>query len=464
MVRNDLLIDAPMLGGAAVPAQLAQWRRAQARTDELFALLPDETFGARPIAERHRLIFYLGHLEAFDWNLLGRDTLALGVHDEELDPLFAFGIDPLDGDLPRDAVSDWPSLPATLAYVRTVRARLGRALEHALAAPRGELAWRLAAAIEHRWMHVETLTSMLHELPRSKRRNPLVDRDVAAPPLEPRSVIVPSGRVLLGSERGLASTRGVSGFGWDNEFDAHEVDVPELEIDAFPVTNAQFARFVDDGGYDARELWAEDDWAWKEARGIRHPHFWIERTESYARWWHRGFVMERPLPADWPVHVTYAEASAYATWRGARLPTEAEWQRVAWTKPWEHARVSALRAARGDGSSQPLAALAEGVHEGNFGLRRFDPTPVQAHAPNALGIHDLVGNGWEWTSSTFAPFPNFQAQSFYPGYSAPFFDGRRFVLKGAAARTASELVRPSFRNWFQPRFPYVQAKFRCVTS
>lgn len=449
MVRNNLLIESPALGGAAVPTLLARWRRAQGRTDELFALLPDETFGLRPIAERHRLIFYLGHLEAFDWNLLGRDTLALGVHDEELDPLFATGIDPLDGDLPRDAISDWPSLPATLAYVRTVRTRLARALEHALAASRGELAWRLEAAIEHRWMHVETLTGMLHELPRSKRRNPLVDRDVAAPPFEARSVLVPAGRARLGRSRGNAWGRSSGDFGWDNEFDAHEVDVPEIEIDAFPVTNGQFARFVDDGGYAARELWTDADWAWKESRGIRHPHFWIERTESYARWWHRGFVLERPLPADWPVHVTHAEASAYARWRGARLPTEAEWQRVAWGQPSETSRLP----SRGDGAV-----------DGNFGLRRFDPTPVQAHAPNALGVHDLVGNGWEWTSSSFAPFPGFEPQSFYPGYSAPFFDGRRFVLKGAGTRTASELVRPSFRNWFQPHFPQVQAKFRCVTS
>jgi len=81
---------------------------------------------------------------------------------------------------------------------------------------------------------------------------------------------------------------------------------------------------------------------------------------------------------------------------------------------------------------------------------------------SAFGIANLLGNGWEWTSTVFAPFPGFEPFPFYPGYSANFFDGKHYVAKGGSARTAARLLRRSFRNWFQAHYPYVYAGFRCV--
>ena len=102
---------------------------------------------------------------------------------------------------------------------------------------------------------------------------------------------------------------------------------------------------------------------------------------------------------------------------------------------------------------------------GNFDFTRWSPDPVGSHpdGASAWGVHELVGNGWEWTESLFAPLPGFDAYiPGYPGYSADFFDGKHYVLKGASWATASDLIRPSFRNWYQARYPYVFAKFRCV--
>jgi len=104
--------------------------------------------------------------------------------------------------------------------------------------------------------------------------------------------------------------------------------------------------------------------------------------------------------------------------------------------------------------------------QGNFDFQRWDPVPVNTYPDNHsdFGVVGQLGNGWEWTSTQFAPFPGFQAFDFYPGYSANFFDGKHYVIKGGSARTAACFLRRSFRNWFQPRYQYVYAGFRCVSN
>ena len=159
------------------------------------------------------------------------------------------------------------------------------------------------------------------------------------------------------------------------------------------------------------------------------------------------------LPLEWPVYVSHAEATAYANWLGRKLPTEAQFHRAAYGTP-EGTRER----------SYPWGEEAPGPSKGNFDFKSWDPLPVGAHPAGAsvFGVHDLVGNGWEWTRTEFAPFPGFTTMPFYPGYSANFFDGKHYVMKGGSPRTAACMLRRSFRNWFQPHYPYVYATFRCV--
>ena len=161
---------------------------------------------------------------------------------------------------------------------------------------------------------------------------------------------------------------------------------------------------------------------------------------------------EVPLPLDWPVAVSHAEASAYARWAGAKLPSEAEWHRAAYGT------------ADGPERDYPWGCNAPEGTRGNFDFARWDPTPVNAFpgGNSAFGASDLLGNGWEWTRTPFAPFEGFEAFSFYRGYSADFFDGQHYAMKGGSPRTAASMLRRSFRNWFQPRYPYVYSAFRCV--
>lgn len=208
--------------------------------------------------------------------------------------------------------------------------------------------------------------------------------------------------------------------------------MPAFRVDKYKVSNGQFLRFLTEGGYDDRGLWPDADWAWKSEHGIKHPAFWLNRG---GRWVYRSMFDELPLPLDWPVYVSHAEASAYARWAGKRLPTEAEWHRAA------------------EGPAQQHADPQRDI---------WDPSPVQVCGSSEFGVEGLFANGWEWTSTSFAPLPGFRAFPFYPGYSSDFFDGQHFVLKGGSERTAACMLRGSFRNWFQPHYQYVYAGFRCV--
>lgn len=370
-------------------------------TDELFQLVRADSLYERPIPERHRIVFYLGHLEAFDWNLLARHALGVPAFDSGFDRLFAFGIDPAAGDLPDDQPSDWPGIAEIEAYNRRTREQLDRILPDAPAP-------LLDAAIEHRLMHAETLAYIFHQLPYERkmaREEPLVPETGVA---RPRMIEIPAGDAELGLCPGV-------GFGWDNEYQAHRVPVPAFSIGKYKVTNGEYLEFV--------------------RAGSPPPFFWSQRG---GKWFYRGMLKEIPLPLDCPVYVTQRQAQEYASWRGMRLPTEAQFHRAAAGVP----------------------------HSSNVDFRYWDPIPITADdRPDLDGKPaQLTGNGWEWTSTVFGPFPGFQAFSFYSNYSEPFFDGQHFVLKGGSPRTAARLLRPSFRNWFRPAYPYIYATFRLVQS
>ncbi len=379
--------------------------RSREQTDELFRLVRPDSLYERPIPERHRIIFYVGHLEAFDWNLVGRYALDLRSFHPEFDRLFAFGIDPPPGQLPSDTPADWPSLAEVDRYNQRARDEIDAVLEHVP----DQL---LHVAIEHRLMHAETFAYILHNLDYARKVRPPSELSDGASAREPeaRMIEIPAGPARLGQAAGES-------FGWDNEFQAHTVDVPAFAISKYKVTNGQYLEFVQAGG--------------------ETPFFWTGRA---GRWFLRGMFAEVPLPLDAPVYVTHDQAEAYARWRGQSLPSEPQFHRAA----------------------------CSAIVSRNLDFRHWDAIPVTADDEQDDKVHErpaqMVGNGWEWTSTPFAPFPGFEPFPFYKNYSEPFFDGKHYVLKGAGPRTAACFLRPSFRNWFRPAYPYIDATFRLAES
>src|SRR6266436_10164070 len=245
---------------------------ARARTDEIFRVVREEAIYDRPIPERHRIIFYVGHIEAFDWNLLAQRAFGLRPIQRTFDQLFAFGIDPVEGGLPSDTPADWPERAEVERYNQRIREELDHAIEHALERPaegHPQLIPMLEVAIEHRLMHAETLAYMLHRLPSVRKVSGPERAAWKSLRVKPHLVEIPAGQATLG----LEPVEGEE-FGWDNEFGAHEVEVKEFAIDNHNVTNHEFLRFMQAGGYENRSLWSEEAWAWKAKEGVEHPMFW----------------------------------------------------------------------------------------------------------------------------------------------------------------------------------------------
>ena len=437
-----------VLTAAGREALVARFDRARGRTRRLFDLLAPGAYYSRPIALRNPIVFYEGHVSAFAVNTLLKRALGQPGVDADLERLFARGIDPDDvSNVGEEA--PWPSRDEVLAFVAEADRRLRAALlEGAIERPGVPLLDRAEAAftvVEHEEMHQETLHYIWHRLPLEQKRSPgleVLQREGAVPAF--RWIRVPAGRATLGADRSVVP------FGWDNEFGEHVVDVDAFEVAEHDVTNAEFLAFVEDRGYQRPELWTPEAWAWRQRDDVRHPLFW-ERSNGGWEW--RAMFERVPLPLSWPAYVTLAEAEAYARWHGERLMTEAEYHRAAFGTP------------TGDERQHPWGDAVPDESRGRFG-EHYDPVPVGSRPAgvSAWGVHDLTGNGWEWTSTPFRPFEGFQPMPSYPEYSADFFDDRHFVIKGASPATPADTIRRSFRNWFRPRYPYVYATFRCVRA
>jgi ergothioneine biosynthesis protein EgtB len=431
-------------------AALGRFAANRHRTRAMFDMLEPAMYYERPIPLRNPVVFYEGHVPAFSVNTLIKNALGRPGVDDHLERIFARGIDPAsEATAVARGNPAWPSRDAVREYVEAADA----AIESAIATAdlerdghpllnRGQALWTI---LEHEEMHQETLAYIWHQVPYAMKRKPegyltrtpaSAARDLGA------RVGIPAGPVTLGTDRDRAD------FAWDNELPVHTRHVEPFTIDVHNVTNGQFLEFVEAGGYRDPVWWRGEDWAWVRDEGVAHPFFW-QRAEGGWQW--RGMFERVPLPETWPVYVTWAEASAFARWRGRRLPTETEYHRAAFGAP--------------DGER----AYPWGEHAGtrlpaNLDVARWDPEPVGSRpdGASAFGVHDLVGNGWEWTGTTFGPFDGFVPLPSYPEYSADFFDDSHFVMKGASPVTPRTLVRRGFRNWFRPRYPYAYATFRCA--
>jgi gamma-glutamyl hercynylcysteine S-oxide synthase len=341
---------------------------------------------------------------------------------------------------------DRPQLPLlgpgeARAYLRTVRDQVLDLLDTVPLEGRPLLADGFAFGMiaQHEQQHDETMLAT-HQL---RAGAPLL----SAPP-PPRTsapvvgeAFVPAGPFVMGTS--------TDPWALDNERPAHRVDVAAYFIDRAPVTNAEFQAFIDAGGYDNPAWWSAAGWDHRQQAGLRAPMHWHD-DGTYTR-----FGRREPIVADEPVvHVCWHEAEAYAAWVGKRLPTEAEWEKAARFDP------DTGRSHRYPwGDADPTDELA------NLGQRHLAPAPTGAYPAGAspLGVHQLIGDVWEWTASDFRGYPGFVAFP-YREYSEVFFGTDYKVLRGGSFGTDRLACRGTFRNWDFPIRRQIFSGFRCARS
>lgn len=342
---------------------------------------------------------------------------------------------------------DLPDRSGTWDYMDEVLARqeemLGRGLDD-------RTRYFYDLAIRHEDMHVEALTYM-----RQTSSNAPPERlgwrlDDAVRPQAgslPGDVDVPGGRWRLGS-----TDR--EGFVFDNEKWAHETALTPFRIARSAVTNAQFADFVEAGGYAAREFWSDAGWAWRQQRKAERPVYWQPKRDGV--WTMRRYRAHEELAPHQPVvFVSWFEAEAWCRWAGRRLPSEAEWEAAAIGEAApDGARLSDARRRWpwGDAAPTPCRANLDFAFDGEIDVAAC------ADGDSAFGCRQMIGNVWEWTASDFLPFAGFAADP-YKDYSQPWF-GTRKVLRGGCWATSARIARPGYRNFFPPDRNDVFAGFR----
>ncbi|WP_054816298.1 ergothioneine biosynthesis protein EgtB [Nocardia arizonensis] len=411
--------------------------RARARTAALTDAVDDADLVAQHSRLMSPLVWDLAHIGNQEELWLVRDVGGREPVRADIDELY---------DAFKHARANRPALPLlnpTQArdYVGTVRDKVLDVLDHSplrgTALVEGGFAFGMIA--QHEQQHDETMLAT-HQL---RAGAPVL----SAPPA-PRAAAPVTGEVIVPAGE---FTMGTSDDPWalDNERPAHRVRLPAFAIDAAPVTNEQYAAFVADGGYSRQELWSERGWAHRCEAELVAPRFW-ERDPA-GNWWRRVFGVMTPLRPRQPVvHVCWFEAEAYANWTGKRLPTEAEWEKAARFDP---ATGSTRKYPWGD--AEPDAEIA------NLGQRHLEPAEVGAYPKGAspAGVHQLIGDVWEWTASGFEPYPGFRAFP-YAEYSDVFFGGDYRVLRGGSFGTDPVACRGTFRNWDHPIRRQIFAGFR----
>jgi iron(II)-dependent oxidoreductase len=425
-----------------VATQLAEWvRDARQRSFELVADLTDEQLMGPHLAIINPLRWEIGHVAWFQEKWVLRHAAKQKPIRDDGDALYdsaAVAHDTRWG-LPL------PSRHETLAYMREVRDRVVERIE------RPELSdediYFVRLSVFHEDMHTEAFTYTRQTLAYPAPRLSLPSEPAPTGGPLPGDVEIPGGTFLLG-------VAPEESFVFDNEKWAHAVEVKPFAIARAPVTQSEFAAFVDDGGYRRQEFWSEAGWQWREEVGAEHPVYW--QRQANGRWQRRHFDRWIPLEPHRPViHVNWYEAEAYCRWAGRRLPTEVEWEVAAAGEPEATGRGLSPRQRRFPWGDEPPTPERANLNWRAMGCLDVGALPA---GDSAFGCRQMIGNVWEWTSSDFLPYPGFVRDP-YKEYSEPWF-GDHKVLRGGCWTNRARLLRNTWRNFYQPHRRDVWAGFR----
>lgn len=414
---------------------------ARDRTLWLLDQVPEEFLKRRVHSFYSPIGWHFGHIGRTEEYWVMSAALGMPVLDEKLTFLFA--------DLPENPKDNRVNLPSReqiVEYLRDTRDAALGALdladldtdERLLADGYG---WEFA--LQHECQHQETIAEMLCLIHREIGPRLLEGAEIPTwrSGVSHETVQIQGGGFCMGSDDPLL---------YDNEQMSHMVRIDPFEVAKYPVTAYQWSEFIDDGGYKTESLWSEAGWEWRKQENATMPEYWVLDGGLRCTYGPQGI---RPIHPDEPAScLSWFEAEAYCRWAGKRLPTEPEWEYMASHSPEGRRRYPW-------GSKLPDASTAAN------GLREWSPGPVgqRPEGESALGVADLAGGVWEWTSSPFLPYPGFEAFP-YDGYSKDHMKGAHKVCRGGSWATAAPILRCTFRNWYVPTYRQGFLGMRCVEA
>lgn len=413
--------------------------------EKLYQLLNcDEAFYQRADPLRHPLIFYIGHTATFFINKL----ILAKLIDQRINPvfesIFAIGVDEMSWDDLNEQNYNWPSVSEIFDYRAKVKDVVLKLIEQTpLTLPIGweNPFWIILMGIEHERIHLETSSVLIRQLPLHLIKPLGFENICESKGQPPKNELIE----VEGASVKMGKAYGHRFYGWDNEYGNFSEEVAAFKASKYLISNAEFLEFIVAEGYEKQEYWDNEGWAWRTYQKAKHPRFWRADNNRYLL---RLVAHEIEMPWNWPVEINYLEAKAFANWqtsiKGAtyRLPTEAEWYRI---------------------------AEVSGINENNFhqtqaniNLEKWSsPGPVDHHQHGQF--FDVIGNVWQWTETPITGFPGFKVHPMYDDFSTPTFDGQHNMIKGGSwISTGNEdtwHARYAFRRHF-----YQHAGFRLVQS
>lgn len=415
--------------------------------DELLytQLKSDAIFYHRGDPLRHVLLFYLGHTAVFYINKM----MLAGLIKERINPdfesIFAIGVDEMSWDDLDEKNYNWPEVQVVREYrdkVKQVVLDFIDTTPLSLPIDWQNPFWIIMMGIEHERIHLETSSVLIRQLPLDEvvpdRFGEICQERGVAP--ENTMLQVSGSEVLMGKPENHPL------YGWDNEYGSYTEVVEDFRASQMLISNGEFLAFVEDKGYETQHYWTEEGWNWCTFKSAKMPLFWRNKSDGFYL---RLVAEEIPMPWNWPVEVNYLEAKAFCNWKSEktgkifRLPTEAEWYRLA-----DYVGLK----------DQPTWDAAPG----NINLEHYaSPCPVNKF--QFAEFYDVIGNVWQWTETPIHGFPGFKVHLMYDDFSTPTFDTKHNIIKGGSwistGNEATLHARYAFRRHF-----YQHAGFRLIES
>jgi 5-histidylcysteine sulfoxide synthase/putative 4-mercaptohistidine N1-methyltranferase len=442
------------LNGDDPEAKRAEIRRYFHETYDAYELLfetlaSEEAYYRRADLLRHPLIFYYGHTATFFVNklLLGK------FMDQRINPdfesTFAIGVDEMSWDDLNEQHYDWPAVKAVKKYRDQVRAAIDDLIDQtpvSLPVAWDSLYWIILMGTEHERIHLETSSVLIRQLP-TDLLNPnhqdwSISTETDTPAPQNELIPVSGGTVTQSKDRDDEL------YGWDSEYGHHVSEVSDFQASKHLVSNREFLKFIEEGGYSNESYWTQEGWDWVLYKKAVAPQFWIPQEDGSFRF--RSMLKAIDMPWSWPAETNYLEAKAFCNWKTEktglpiRLPSEEEWYRLL------------------DFTKTPDVAEWEKT-PGNLNLEdAASSVPVDKYAFEQ-GFYDVLGNVWQHTETPIRGLPGFQVHPLYDDFSTPTFDTKHNLIKGGSwISTGNEIIR-SARYAFRRHF-YQHAGFRYIAS